>query len=617
LDGYGVVNLSIYGGGAALGNDPRNYTVGPEWVVCDNSTNDQRVPSVAVDSKDNFVVAWRDGHMVIADWDIRMKMFDSVAGTQLGDEITVLKGPAWGPEPSIAVTSKDDIIVVWQEQRRDWNIYSKVFNSTTGGQVGDEIIVSNATWSKEPAVAVDSQDNFIVVWDDYRSGTSDDIYAKIFNSTTGAQVGDEISVSNEIYRQGYPSVAVDSKDNFIVAWEDYRSNSSQDIYMKRFNSTTGTQVGNEIAVSDTALWEQRPSVAVDSRDNVVVVWEDCVYGYWDWNISAKVYDLSLGMQMGDKLTVSNSEGSQVGSSVAMDSMDNFIVVWQDYHNNPNGDICAKVFNTLTGAQLTGEIDISTAVAGAGNPSVTVDRMNNFLIAYEEPFRENADMYARKLCFPRSNHPNGTLTTHDFAPSNLFSWDHLIASFKLQDSSNNGIALEYSTDGGATWQSVPVNGSLAHADVSPGKIRFRVLLCTTDYNTTPLLHSLKLTYTVNSQPSVNLSPNRTTTKITEPIIFDASGSSDPDGDMLTFGWSLSGQAVGVGPSYRFTSNMAGTYRMRVNVSDGMAVVSNELTITVTSKDPLATTIDSFPLPCLLFVLLVVGTVGYVIFRRKSG
>jgi len=48
--------------------------------------------------------------------------------------------------------------------------------------------------------------------------------------------------------QLYPSIAMDGSGNFIITWEDYRSG-NYDIYAQRYNSG-GIKVGANFLVSD-------------------------------------------------------------------------------------------------------------------------------------------------------------------------------------------------------------------------------------------------------------------------------------------------------------------------------------------------------------------------------
>ncbi|MDX6505131.1 MAG: hypothetical protein QOE29_2256, partial [Gaiellaceae bacterium] len=97
-------------------------------------------------------------------------------------------------------------------------------------------------------------------------------------------------------------------------------------------------------------------------------------------------------------------------------------------------------------------------------------------------------------------------------------------------------------------------------------------------------------TVTTAPPPNNPPvaaaSATPTSGTAPLTvsFDGSGSSDPDGDTLSYAWDLDGDgafddATGLTPSYTYES--AGTYSAKLQVTDshGAASTSSPLTITV--------------------------------------
>ncbi len=68
---------------------------------------------------------------------------------------------------------------------------------------------------------------------------------------------------------------------------------------------------------------------------------------------------------------------------------------------------------------------------------------------------------------------------------------------------------------------------------------------------------------------------------ETVYFDGRNASDPDGDTLTYSWDFDGDGKGDAtdrsPSWKYTQ--AGTYAVRLTVSDGRANASANTTITV--------------------------------------
>lgn len=97
--------------------------------------------------------------------------------------------------------------------------------------------------------------------------------------------------------------------------------------------------------------------------------------------------------------------------------------------------------------------------------------------------------------------------------------------------------------------------------------------------------------VNRPPTADAGVDQTVAKKTL-VTLDATGSADPDPDILSYEWSnVSGPSVVlIGPNTArptFTPATSGVYVLRVNVSDGMGGFSeDEVTVTATNGVPLA-------------------------------
>src|SRR6476646_4902196 len=100
-----------------------------------------------------------------------------------------------------------------------------------------------------PSVAFDGT-NYLVVWQDHRSGTSD-IYAARM-SPTGTLLdegGFPISIAPD--DQSAPRVAFGGTE-YLVGWTDYRSGSSPDIYGARVNTAGGVLDPSGFGISTAA-----------------------------------------------------------------------------------------------------------------------------------------------------------------------------------------------------------------------------------------------------------------------------------------------------------------------------------------------------------------------------
>ncbi|MBO6587365.1 MAG: hypothetical protein JJ953_14735 [Gracilimonas sp.] len=92
---------------------------------------------------------------------------------------------------------------------------------------------------------------------------------------------------------------------------------------------------------------------------------------------------------------------------------------------------------------------------------------------------------------------------------------------------------------------------------------------------------------NTAPIANAGSDisKDATGSTTPVTLDGSGSSDPDGDTLTYSWSDGSSVVSTDAS--FTADLAdGEYTFTLTVSDGEATDSDDVTVTVLNTTPSA-------------------------------
>lgn len=88
---------------------------------------------------------------------------------------------------------------------------------------------------------------------------------------------------------------------------------------------------------------------------------------------------------------------------------------------------------------------------------------------------------------------------------------------------------------------------------------------------------------NSRPAAVLTTDVTSGFAPLTVAFSASGSSDPDGDAITYAWNFGDgvTASGINKSHTFTT--AGSYNATLTVSDGTLSNSKSVTITVSEED----------------------------------
>ena len=243
----------------------------------------------------------------------------------------------------------------------------------------------------DPAIAIDSVGKFVVVWTDGRYG-NDDIYGQMYNNV-GDPIGSNFNVSDDpgSYSQNSPDVARSPAGSFVVVWQDNR-NGNYDIYAQRYNAA-GTAQGGNIIVENGSANQTSPSVAMDSLGNFVVVWQDSVYGNWD------IFGLrfnSSGAPQGSKFMVNPaSTASQLTPVVAMENAGNFVVSWCDYRSG-NADIYAQRFYA-NGTPRGTDFRVNDQLGQSQlQPGIDVDTSGDFVVTWID-YRGGSvfDIYAQR------------------------------------------------------------------------------------------------------------------------------------------------------------------------------------------------------------------------------
>ena len=354
-DFVAVWDSGVASGWAILGQryDSAGSAVGSEFVVNTPTLGYQLSPSLAADADGDFVVTWMAPRPFPAPggFNIRGRRYDS-AGSAVGSEFTVNTDAAasyeGAREPSVSTAADGRFVVVWQDQgspggdTSQYGIRGRRYDSA-GSAVGSEFEVNTYTTSGQyrTSVAVGSDGDFVVVWESNGSSGGDSAGISIQGQrydSAGSAVGSQFGVNTYTTSNQYrPSVAVGSDGDFVVVWESNGSsggdNSSFSIQGQRYDSA-GSAVGGEFQVNTyTTSLQSQPSVAAHADGDFVVVWESNGSSGGDssfFSVQGQRYD-SAGSAVGGQLQVNTyTTSSQVYPAVAADADSDFVVVWQSY-----------------------------------------------------------------------------------------------------------------------------------------------------------------------------------------------------------------------------------------------------------------------------------------------
>lgn len=238
-------------------------------------------------------------------------------------------------------------------------------------ELGPEIMLTSdlSVPADEPAVAWDGED-FLVVWSARRAGATDLFGARV------APNGDVIdrtprTISSSPGNQTHPSVAW-GRDQFLVVWEDDRSGVSR-IFGAHVTPRGEILEPNGFPVSRSRHAQSAP-VAGWTGSRYVVVWNESAGGGNGLDLYGAALDPTIGGGA-DALPLVTAPGDQLAPAVAW-GPDSGLLVWSDDRSGGTDASLIDLYAArlgMDGSLLGPDTVLVTGAAGAqGAPAVAWD-----------------------------------------------------------------------------------------------------------------------------------------------------------------------------------------------------------------------------------------------------
>jgi hypothetical protein len=372
----------IYGARVSVGGSPLD----PDGIAISKEVNNQLVTAVAFDGT-NYLVVWED---------YRNSLKGEIYGTRVSADgevldpqgIVISTGANGRFNPAVAFDGTN-YLVVWQDYRYD--NYGDIF----GARVGTDGVVLNpggiiiAFASKEqlyPALAFDGT-NYLVVWQDKRSGSWDIYGARVSVSGTVLDPIGLILVP-ATGDQGLPAIAFEGT-NYLMVWHDARSG-SRDIYGSRVSVSGSVLDGSGFIISAAANHQDNPAVAFDGTD-YLVAWQDMRNGPNYDIYGARVTVVGAVLDTAG-MAISTAASDQYSPAIAYNSAGYYLVAWQDNRNGPYSDMYgARVAPSGTVLDPTG-LPISTETGYQRYAAAVSGPESIVLLVYSSDTPELCDAY---------------------------------------------------------------------------------------------------------------------------------------------------------------------------------------------------------------------------------
>jgi len=380
----------------------------PEFRVNSYTTGYQRRPAVAMSDAGDFVVVWESESQDNGTEGVYGQRYDAFVAP-LGGEFQVnTYSTSWQQSPAVAMDADGDFVVVWNSWEQDgssYGIYGRLYDGS-GGPPGGEFRVNTRTDGRqsEPSVAMDADGNFVVVWESHgQDGSSSGIYGQRFDAL-GSPSGTEFLVNTQTFEGQYsPSVAMDDDGDFVVVWQSWGQDGSEaGIYGQRYNAS-GVPQGSEFPVNTYTVGSQdMPWVAMDSDGDFVVVWQSAGKDSSGFAIAARLYD-AAGVPQGDEFQVNTYEADdQKWPFVAMDADGDLVVTWGSVGEDGDGYGVYGQYFSAAGIPdgLEFQVNVHTPF-DQYIPSVAMNAVGDFAVAWQSWYQDGSSygVYSRHYVIP--------------------------------------------------------------------------------------------------------------------------------------------------------------------------------------------------------------------------
>lgn len=314
--------------------DSNFQRIGDEFQVNTDTYNFQTKARVVAIEDGNFLITWSGG-----DGTLQGQIYNQ-QGVKVNGQFEIAR---WfvGEADLFVVDGKFWVL----RSQANENAGILAIYEADGTEVANDIKVSTNLGS-ELRIAELGNDRYVIVSYDNKNttttGDDPDIYAQIVGST-GNLIGNQITLNAQIEDDQKAAEVISSGDGgFAVVWQEENSGTSWDVYFRMYDGT-GQAISDPLLINTTTLGAQiKPYIEHSPIGDYLVTWESNHLG------ASEVFYQELsatGAQIGGNVLLSvDANGTAVhGRDATMQKLSNGDVVaeWDS-----QGNVFAKVFSTI-------------------------------------------------------------------------------------------------------------------------------------------------------------------------------------------------------------------------------------------------------------------------------
>ncbi|HEU4365653.1 MAG TPA: T9SS type A sorting domain-containing protein [Candidatus Krumholzibacteria bacterium] len=255
----------------------------------------------------------------------------------------------------------------------------------TAQWVHNGVVVSSTNGSAyAPAVVPDGAGGVIIAWQDSRNLSDNDVYAQRLDASgMPLWTAHGVPVSTAAGAQESVDAVSDGAGGVIIAWKDVRSG-SEDIYVQRLDAAGVPQwAANGVALCTATDTQFLVELETDGAGGAIATWTDFRNGNWDV-YARRVNAAGSPQWTADGVAVCTAAGSQLEPQLVSDGAGGAIITWDDTRAGSVVHVYAQRINsagtplwTANGALVSGNFEDQY------NPRITTDGAGGAIIAWQD------------------------------------------------------------------------------------------------------------------------------------------------------------------------------------------------------------------------------------------